>query len=70
MIKAKFKGKSSCGFVTGQIYNIESDVCILKNALGYRGTINIYDSKDRSRWCPYSSLEAALMNWEMIEIVH
>lgn len=34
MIKAKFKGKSSCGFVTGQTYQIVSEVAILKNALG------------------------------------
>lgn len=69
MIKAKFKGKTSCGFVTGQTYHIVSEAVILKNALGYSGTIAIYDSKDRSRWCPYSSLEAVLMNWELIEVV-
>lgn len=57
-MKAKFIGKTSMGFVTCKMYNIESKIQIVNNI----PCICIYD-KNSNTWCPYQSLEAVMKNW-------
>ena len=55
-MKARFKGKTSMGFKTGQIYNIRSELKpIIKTNMASNKKmvcIYIYDINSRAR-CPY-----------------
>lgn len=53
-IKAKFKGQTSCGFITNAIYDIE---------IKKRGKwIWVFDNRS-SAHCPYSNLQTLADNW-------
>ena len=59
-MKAKFIGKNgSMGFVTNKIYELKS-TC-------ENGHI-VIRTIDKKLWCPYSSIESFLRNWEIVEI--
>jgi len=68
-MKGKFIGKSSAKFQNGVIYNIRSDVQMVRKGGNVFGEdmmcICIYDTSSKA-WCPYQSLEAVLKNWEII----
>lgn len=68
-MKARFKGKTSMGFKTGQIYNIRSELKpIIKTNMASNkkmACIYIYDINSMAR-CPYQTLEAFLNNWEVL----
>lgn len=56
MISGKFIGKTSCGFETGKIYDID----IRTNA----PYIFVQDCRS-FRYCPYDSMTSLLQNWEI-----
>lgn len=56
MISGKFIGKTSCGFETGKIYDID----IRTNA----PYIFVQDCRS-FRYCPYDSMISLLQNWEI-----
>ena len=68
-MKAKFIGKSSMGFVTGETYDIKSRIqMIQKQGSSFRritACICIYDNNSIA-WCPYQSLEAVMKNWKIL----
>lgn len=66
-VKARFIGKSGCGFVTGVEYHIRTKI-----SKGYKDGILmsgeylwVYDVNS-SAMCPYSRLETFLENWEIL----
>ena len=65
-MRGKFIGKSSMGFVTGDIYNIKTQIQkIRKSVYPFCEDIMcicIYDINSKA-WCPYRSLEAVMKNW-------
>ena len=65
-MKASFIGKTSMGFVTWRVYNIKSEMRMVRNGVypfyNDKMCICIYD-KDSAAWCAYESLEAVLKNW-------
>lgn len=67
-MKGKFIGKSSMGFQNGCVYNIRSDIKMIRKGGSIFGeniiSICIYDMNSKA-WCPYQSLEAVLKNWEI-----
>lgn len=66
-MKAKFIGKSSMGFVTGNVYDIKSKLQVFqKQGPSFRRLVTyicIYDNNSIA-WCPYQSLEAIMQNWK------
>lgn len=55
----KFTGKTSMGFVTGEIYDLKSEInTILRNSVPIN-CICLYDKNSKAR-CPYTSLETIL----------
>lgn len=62
-IKARFIGKTSCGFVTNHIYNIHTKIVPMRK---YESCIVVYDNNS-SALCPYSRMETFLDNWEILE---
>lgn len=59
----KFTGKTSMGFITGEIYDLRSEInTILRNSIPVN-CICLYD-KNSKAWCPYASLETVLQNWD------
>lgn len=61
----QFIGKTSMGFKTGVIYELKSELRIIRNKDGINiPYIYLYDIKDKIGGCPYSSLEAVLKNWD------
>lgn len=69
---ARFLGKTSMGFIHGLTYDVYTkinDVAKYYNGVKYMPSccICLYD-KNSSAWCPYNSVEALLMNWEIIDI--
>lgn len=67
VIKAKFIGKSGCGFITGKEYEIKTAISkVVKNRVLLDGEyLCVYDTKS-SAMCPYSRLETFLENWEIL----
>lgn len=71
-MKGKFIGQSSMGFQHGIVYDIRSDIKMIRNCknkflkefVGDMMCICIYD-QNSDAWCPYQSLEAVLKNWEI-----
>lgn len=65
-MKGKFIGKTSMGFVTGKMYDVESRIQIVRRGGVVFGEnvacICIYD-KYSDAWCPYQTLEAVIDNW-------
>lgn len=60
MTVAKFIGKTSCGFVSGEEYYIKTEV---------KGKyIWLYDCNS-SASCPYESMETILDNWKILRHV-
>lgn len=68
-MKAKFIGNDSMGFKNGVIYNIRSDIKIVRKGGSVFGenipSICIYDTNSKA-WCPYQSLESVMKNWEFV----
>lgn len=63
-MRGRFIGKTSMGFVTGEVYELRSDIkTIAKNGHYIQPCICLYD-KFSGAWCPYSSLENVLKNWD------
>lgn len=59
MVKGRFIGQDgSCGFRHGEIYTLTTSI---RPIVGQ--CICLQDRKT-GNWCPYSSLEAVLENWE------
>lgn len=57
VMRAKFIGITSCGFISNHIYNIKSEIknnYIYIYAIGEKGC------------CPYHNLESFLQNWKII----
>ena len=68
-MKGKFIGKDSMGFKHGVIYDIRSDLRVVRKHDIFSDdiiSICIYDNHSDA-WCPYSSLEAILRNWKIIQ---
>lgn len=71
MIKAKFIGRKSCGFEPGNIYELKTtcrDIHVRFSTAGKTKPLSclcVYD-KHSNAWCPYTSLEQFLKNWELI----
>lgn len=64
----KFIGETSMGFTTGKTYLLKSKTqTIYKNGFPMV-CICLYDEKS-SAWCPYSSLETILENWEFMPVL-
>ena len=63
-MRGRFIGKTSMGFVTGKVYELRSDIkTIAKNGHYIQPCICLYDEFSDA-WCPYSSLENVLKNWD------
>ena len=66
-MKAKFIGKDSMGFKNGVVYNIRSDLKMVRKGGNTFGEnipcICIYDINSNA-WCPYQSLESVMKNWD------
>ena len=60
-MRAKFIGKDGCGFKYGQTYDLETSIRQV-----YGLCICLKD-KNSMNWCPYSSLEALLENWIIVD---
>lgn len=54
-IAARFIGKTSCGFVHGEIYHVDIRV--------YRNKIWILDTRSKA-CCPYDGIENVARNWD------
>ena len=65
-MQGEFIGKTSRGFVKGNVYNIESKIQKVNKYGVPMLCICIYD-KDSSAWCPYINVENMLKNWNIIE---
>lgn len=60
-MKFTYTGQNgSCGFITGNQYELETMI------EGRRAWLFAFDKTDRSRYCPYSTLEKFLENWRPI----
>ena len=66
-IKARFIGKSGCGFQTGKEYYIRTRIAgVVKAGVVLDGEyLCVYDTKS-SAMCPYSRLETFLENWKIL----
>lgn len=65
-MRAKFIGKSSCGFISGKEYDLYTK-CMGMTYYGIHGYfLCIYDSKNPNNWCPYTNLEKFLENWRLL----
>lgn len=71
-MKARFIGKSSCGFEHNREYEITTEVGFVVNKKSMninlfqykkRGYYIIVYTKDRRLFCPYTNVEAFLRNW-------
>jgi len=58
MIKAKFIGQTSCGFISNHVYQIK--IFTDKNSQ----YIWVKDKNSRAK-CPYSSIKTLSQNWEI-----
>lgn len=75
-MKAKFVGRTSCGFITNKIYNIDFKPmrCRSSSNLGFFGRkssfksykVLVYDTEFPRRCCPYSSLDSFCENWVLL----
>lgn len=74
-VTARFTGESSMGFKTGRTYTLQLCWRIIKKRIGgpVFGHWDIicclcaYDVGSPQRWCPYSSYEAFLNNWDVLD---
>lgn len=68
-MRAEFIGKTSMGFITGQIYTIETACKMVKRCKTSRADpvlcLCVYDKNSKAR-CPYSSMEKVLENWRLL----
>ena len=64
MIVAKFKGpKRSMGFVPGEVYKLRTSI----EPIAGHGHCLVIRDMESACWCPYSSLENFLFNWQIKE---
>lgn len=71
-MKGRFVGETSMGFVHGQIYDIKSNIEPIGIREGSRTKMQnciVLKDKFSAAWCPYSSLEAVMKNWEF-NLIH
>lgn len=62
MIKAKFIGQDSMGFIHDRVYDLNTRI---QEFQMYGFCLVVYD-QNSSAYCPYGSLEAFLNNWQVI----
>lgn len=63
----RFTGETSMGFIHGKIYELKSSIEPIAFKDGFKTdmkTCIVLRDKHSHAWCPYSSLEAILRNWE------
>ena len=56
---AKFIGKTSCGFITGKVYDIK---------IYTRDNLIIIEDLQSNATCPYSSIKTVNDNWTTIKL--
>lgn len=74
-VTARFTGESSMGFKTGRIYTLRLGWRIIKKRIGgpvfghwdIMCCLCAYDVGSSQRWCPYSSYETFLNNWDVLD---
>jgi len=65
-MKAVFVGQTSMGFHQGQTYSLKSELKVRRSESGLVAVIHLYDENSEA-WCQYSSLDAVLRNWKIIQ---
>lgn len=73
-MRGRFVGETSMGFTHGQIYDLKSSIEPIHFTTEWSKPEEtkiciVLRDKYSKAWCPYSSLEAVLRNWEF-NLIH